>query len=254
MYVRSVDVRALLKLVGEARDLRDAGDCPRAHALHRLSQLVGAEVGVLFHGERLRASAPRVVDYLDHGWTPDERRTVLEFYGSRSGTDDPMIGGLLSRRWREPLVTMRRSDLVASDTWYASALHNELHRPGRLDDVLLSARFVGSKGVSVLLFKRAAGDRPFSPEQREILHLFRGESDWMFRPQSDPLPDVTEQLTRREQDTLRLLLTGGSEKEIAARLGISPHTVHDYVKRLYRKHGVTSRAALMAQRRGGARR
>jgi DNA-binding CsgD family transcriptional regulator len=102
--------------------------------------------------------------------------------------------------------------------------------------------------VSALVFKRASTDPPFSVEEREILHLFRSESDWMFRPPvtTEPSPGLAGGLTRREQDTLSLLLTDASEKEMAARLGISPHTVHDYVKRLYRKLGVTSRAALMA--------
>lgn len=53
-------------------------------------------------------------------------------------------------------------------------------------------------------------------------------------------------LRARERETLELLLTGASEKQIAASLGISTHTVHQYVKRLYRYLGVTSRAQLMA--------
>jgi DNA-binding CsgD family transcriptional regulator len=53
-------------------------------------------------------------------------------------------------------------------------------------------------------------------------------------------------LTRREHETLQLLMTDASEKAIAARLGISAHTVHDHVKRVYRKLGVSSRPALMA--------
>ncbi len=54
-------------------------------------------------------------------------------------------------------------------------------------------------------------------------------------------------LSPRERETLALLMTGAPEKQIAARLGISPHTAHDYVKALYKKLGVTSRAELMAR-------
>jgi DNA-binding CsgD family transcriptional regulator len=42
------------------------------------------------------------------------------------------------------------------------------------------------------------------------------------------------------------LLEGDSEKQVAARLGISPVSVHDYVKALYRYFGVNSRGELMA--------
>jgi DNA-binding NarL/FixJ family response regulator len=54
-------------------------------------------------------------------------------------------------------------------------------------------------------------------------------------------------LSRRLLQTLCLLLDGLSEKEIAAALQLSPHTVHDYVKSLYRTYRVRSRAELHAR-------
>jgi DNA-binding CsgD family transcriptional regulator len=62
---------------------------------------------------------------------------------------------------------------------------------------------------------------------------------------------VSVALSRREHETLACLLTGLSEKQVAARLGLSPHTVHQYVKALYRKLAVSSRAELMARCLGG---
>ena len=41
-------------------------------------------------------------------------------------------------------------------------------------------------------------------------------------------------------------MTGASEKQIASQLGLSPHTTHHYVKTLYRRFGVSSRAEFMA--------
>jgi DNA-binding CsgD family transcriptional regulator len=55
-----------------------------------------------------------------------------------------------------------------------------------------------------------------------------------------------EPISPRAAQTLELLLDGGSEKQIAAQLGISRHTVHVYVKFLYRHFGVCSRGELMA--------
>ena len=48
------------------------------------------------------------------------------------------------------------------------------------------------------------------------------------------------------RQTLRLLLAGDGEKQIALKLGLSQHTVHVYVKALYRGFGVNSRAELMS--------
>ena len=53
-------------------------------------------------------------------------------------------------------------------------------------------------------------------------------------------------LAPRLQETLDATLEGLSEKEIAARLRLSEHTVHQYVKALYRRYRVRSRAELMA--------
>lgn len=53
-------------------------------------------------------------------------------------------------------------------------------------------------------------------------------------------------LSPRERETLLLLLRGGSEKEIAQQLGLSPKTLHQYVISIYRKFNVRSRPELMA--------
>ena len=41
-------------------------------------------------------------------------------------------------------------------------------------------------------------------------------------------------------------MEGDSEKQVAARLGLSPATIHQYVTALYRRFGVQSRGQLMA--------
>jgi DNA-binding CsgD family transcriptional regulator len=56
-----------------------------------------------------------------------------------------------------------------------------------------------------------------------------------------------EPLSRRERETLELLLAGNAEKQIAARLSISRHTVHVYVKSLYKRFDVNSRGELLAR-------
>jgi len=53
-------------------------------------------------------------------------------------------------------------------------------------------------------------------------------------------------LTPTERKAPHHLLTGGSEKEIAAQVGQSYNTTHEHVGTLYRKLGVKNRSALMA--------
>ena len=63
---------------------------------------------------------------------------------------------------------------------------------------------------------------------------------WLGRPPMPALPPRLEQ-------TLRALLAGDAEKQVAARLGVSIHTAHDHIKDVYRKLGVTSRGELMTR-------
>jgi DNA-binding CsgD family transcriptional regulator len=60
-------------------------------------------------------------------------------------------------------------------------------------------------------------------------------------------PPGAVSLSPRVHQTLERLLMGDSEKEIAARLGVSPHTIHVYVKTLYRRFDVCSRGELLAR-------
>jgi DNA-binding CsgD family transcriptional regulator len=53
-------------------------------------------------------------------------------------------------------------------------------------------------------------------------------------------------LSDAQRKVLRLLLQGASEKEAAATLRLSYHTVHTHVKEIHRELGVRSRGELMA--------
>ena len=60
---------------------------------------------------------------------------------------------------------------------------------------------------------------------------------------SNPMNRVTP----REQLILEQLSLGRTVKQIASTLGRSPHTIHDHVKSLHRKLGVSSRGELIAR-------
>ncbi|MDQ1480795.1 MAG: hypothetical protein QOI44_1656 [Actinomycetota bacterium] len=54
-------------------------------------------------------------------------------------------------------------------------------------------------------------------------------------------------LTPRERDVLGAIARGSSTLEIAAELFLSPHTVRDYIKTVFEKIGVSSRAELVSR-------
>jgi len=94
----------------------------------------------------------------------------------------------------------------------------------------------------------SAGEPPLSPSiARKVIAYFTGQQR---RPQSPAVPDV--QLTERETEVLLRVAKGFTLPEIGVQLGLSRHTIADYVKQIYRKLNVSSRAeaALEAQRLG----
>jgi NarL family two-component system response regulator YdfI len=80
------------------------------------------------------------------------------------------------------------------------------------------------------------------------------EIDAMFPagPTSRPLAELTEPLTPRENEVLQMLASGLANKEIAARLAISEHTVKFHVTSILGKLGAGSRteAVSLGIRRG----
>jgi DNA-binding NarL/FixJ family response regulator len=97
------------------------------------------------------------------------------------------------------------------------------------------------------LVRLSQGEPPLSPSiARRVIHHFKEA------PLRTPahLPRVL--LTERETDVLLRVAKGFTLPEIALQLGLSRHTVADYVKQIYRKLNISSRAeaALEAQRLG----
>jgi DNA-binding NarL/FixJ family response regulator len=101
---------------------------------------------------------------------------------------------------------------------------------------------------------RAAGASGFVSkdlEARDVAAAVRmvGLGMTMFPPKSDqPAPLLTE----REREVLEAIADGATNREIAARLYLSPHTVKEHTSALYRKLSARNRAEAVqrAQRIG----
>ena len=105
--------------------------------------------------------------------------------------------------------------------------------------------------ITEQLQRISQGEPPLSPSiARKVIAYFAAQA----KPQANALPHV--QLTERESEVLLRVAKGFTLPEIGVQLGLSRHTIADYVKQIYRKLNVSSRAeaALEAQRLGLFRR
>jgi DNA-binding NarL/FixJ family response regulator len=125
------------------------------------------------------------------------------------------------------------------------------------DDHLFPALQAGAYGyilkeqsrelITEQLQRISQGEPPLSPSiARKVIAYFAAQN----KPQANALPHV--QLTERESEVLLRVAKGFTLPEIGVQLGLSRHTIADYVKQIYRKLNVSSRAeaALEAQRLG----
>jgi len=102
---------------------------------------------------------------------------------------------------------------------------------------------------------RACGASGFVPKDWPAADIARAvrmvaEGNALFEPAPAPLAQLV--LTSRERDVLERVAGGATNREIAAALHLSPHTVKEHTSALYRKLEVRNRAEAVqrAQRLG----
>ena len=153
----------------------------------------------------------------------------------------------LARRYQPHVAVV---DLQLSGTDSGAELCNQFRAVSPDTRVLLmsavdrvsahSARAVGAAGF----VPKGWGARDIAGAARMV-----GLGMTVFAPESEQPPSL---LTDREREVLEMIAVGATNREIADRLFLSPHTVKDHTSALYRKMKARNRAEaiLRAQRLG----
>jgi hypothetical protein len=248
--LRLADIRAAFLLVGECRELGADPAAWRGHMLEGLRRLTGGQLALYLHIHALGTDAERIAEPLDSGFLDESDRALWAHYQrERAQRDDPFhlryygtFTGALRTRSLESVVDM--------PVWRRSRHYNEYIRACRLDDRITSS--VHLPGTSppvtqVIVLHRSVADVWYPQRAKRLVHLFHEEVIPLLGRQL-ALPGSPVQapvLPCQLQQVLRCLLCGDSEKQVAMRLGVSPHTVNRHVQRLYRRFQVHSRGELM---------
>jgi DNA-binding CsgD family transcriptional regulator len=243
--LRFWDVRSVFRLIGECRDLGSHPALWHRRALEGLYVLFGVlqAAGGEACWHRPGEPVKPISAYCVSG-EPAADAAHRAYHLAAATVGDPIfqaIGKLPDKQ-----VTRSRRQLVSDAIWYRSVSF-EYYRMGGLDHPLTSVLRVSDDGAtSAIALNRAIGERDFSPREQRLFEFFHAELGHLIR---GPLVSATEpgieQLPTRLRQTLACLLEGDSEKQVAARLGLSQATVHQYVTALYRRFGVQSRAQLL---------
>jgi DNA-binding CsgD family transcriptional regulator len=241
-------VRALIRLTNEAAELRKAGSSTRGFVLEGLCKIIEAPVAMTFDFKVLSETRVLMNNGYDVGFSSQsDRAYIYAWFMNSGGVGDPTFPGMLSVG--KDIVTRRREDLVGDAEWRNAPVSVDLHRKVHFDDVLLSLRFCASGASTGLVFKRESGRKRFTEEQRNLIDLFSVEYGSLIiegRECQDPRMGAVLTLSPRERDVLALLAKGLSYVEIANVLEIRHGTVQSYVKSLYGKLNIGTKAEAAA--------
>jgi DNA-binding CsgD family transcriptional regulator len=141
----------------------------------------------------------------------------------------------------------RLRDLVGPE-WFESPYYRFYYQSLGKADAVWVASPVNQDTESWFGILRGPDQPPFTEAERDEIAYALRSLKWFHRQLllSHGLLVGKNPLTPAERRVLHLLLTGLSEKLIAEQLERSYHTAHEQVSSIYRKFGVSNRAALMA--------
>jgi DNA-binding CsgD family transcriptional regulator len=246
--LRLADLRRAAELLGEIVELGGDASVWRPHFLNGVRKLLGANVALSMDSEgAVPGGQMTLVAPLDVGWDSDEVRTRFYQYFSRGEVqEDPAAIVLFGTMLRVRFLTARRRDMVDDRTWYAAPSVYEARRSGNVDDYVCSCVALAPGLLQGFIVYRPWGDQPFEVRHRRLarfVHLLLLRA--LLARGTDPSASTDlDDLSPRLRQTLELIVAGDSIKHIAMKLGISHHTVNDYIKVLYKRAGVGSRTEL----------
>lgn len=235
--LRLSDVRDVFRIIGEVRELGADPAKWRTHMVRRLLERFGAELVVSSEVHARRAGARLKV--VDIGWGCGADGNVWEIHTERE--DESLDAWRLAAGKAPPAAATTAG---AGDE--AVPLRPLTPVYGGKSFVLSQVRLPHIHAVDQLGIHRAYGAPPFTPTEHKLVRMFHVELGRLWRRDIlERAQDPTTELAPRLLQTLEALISGLAEKEVAQRLELSRHTVHNYVKALHARFEVSSRSELI---------
>jgi DNA-binding CsgD family transcriptional regulator len=242
------DVEAIVRILAEAGD--PTTDRPlvdrKKLLLEGLANLVEADVW-LWSTAVQNPHVPgdvMTVSLLDGGWKDDAQRVGVYRFLSEPATAVPVQAPVAELAKNGRHSTVDPLGMVPADVW---SRHGQTYYALGLQHCLLSIYPINPQVMSCVGLHRSQGREPFGERERAITHVVLQQVDWLHRHGTDvPAKDDVLPLSARERQVLIFLLGGDSRRQIAHRLGLSEHTITDYIKNIYRQLRVNSRGELLS--------
>ena len=221
--------------------------------LSALCELVDAQNAMWFGAVRMADIMPG--DPV-HGWRP---HTIRHLHPSRPRETVAKEQARNLEQGNVDITTVRNAALAGTfranrlvdlvpESWFDSEYYQYCYRNVGYEDAIWAGFPVNEDVEAYFGVLRDIGHPRFSEAERDtVAYALRGLK-WFHRQQmlGHGLLAARSPLTPAERSVLQGLLTGQSEKQIAAALGKGYHTTHEHVSSIFRKFDVNNRAALTA--------
>ena len=250
VMLRTREIRAVYRLLGEVRAL---GDDPLRwpfHALHGLRELMQSKIALCGVISLPTPTEPAKNEILHVVGLDDEKEIDRIFALNRDkGLRDPYGSRWFANRKPPRFSCCTRQEVLSDEDFYSDPGFELWYGSFGLDQ-LCSSQFIAlSIGKMVgLMALRPTGAPAFNKRDKRLLTMFHIEMARMWKDDlATPDDFKVRDLAPRLREVLWMLCMGDSEKQIAGKLGLSQHTVHDYVKALHKHFQVNSRGALLSK-------
>ena len=265
------EAEQVVEALNEAIALEDATPHDKAaHLLRRLAEMLGgdADVELLLYDDATARPGPTVIERVVVGPTFD-RIEPRPHSDVQMLVDEcqPILRVVVPEALNNPRTprTLSIGRDIPDRAWFARIRDTFLARYGWVDFVL--GTWAASKDRLVMLALPQRANQPAwgAEAERLVSLVLRAVAPLVDREMFDSLESdpnapsaapaaapppgailAEKDLSGRQTDVLHLLLRGMSEKEVARELGVSTHTVHTHVKKLYAEFDVSSRGELLA--------
>lgn len=225
------------------------------HAMVAIRDLIESRYAVFMFG--MREPEQRMRDSFEsiQGWRPcglirdpeepPERIAIRQQWtAERTYVNERSTYALMDSAGVARAATHR--ELAPPGTWESSPARDLLQRLGA-SSRLIAAIPLGPDLEAYMAFDREPPMPEFDERTKQTaLAALEGLAPVLLRLARLYGFERGAPLTPRERSLLRALLTGASEKEIAARVDMTWRSAHRRIADIYRKIGVTTRAELMA--------
>lgn len=192
-------------------------------------------------------------------WGNKERSSRQSYERNTVMYPDPFVIEYVRKNNMEGPLVRRREDCVGDEAWYESD-HYKVHRIAANQDACMYTTIPARDSFGNLIEEntiwtacacRATGDLMFTEAERDWFgQCFFGLEKLLFEALKTPEAPTEIELSKlplRMRRVAGCLINGDSEKQAAIKLGLSAHTIHGYVKELYKAMDVQSRPELLVK-------